>query len=87
MIIEINDDKVLWSHGTNLTVDESWSRADIEELIWTYESQKHGEWIDCKGSNGKGYRKCSECLHTQEITGLFNFCPNCGARMDGTRNR
>ena len=42
----------------------------------------HGHWIYCKGSNGKDYRKCSVCLHTQEITGLLNYCPICGAKMD-----
>ena len=46
------------------------------------EPVRHGKWIVCKGSNGKDYRKCSECLHTQEITGLLNYCPVCGARMD-----
>ena len=46
------------------------------------EPVKHGHWIDCKGSNGNDYRKCSECLHTQEITGLLNYCPVCGTRMD-----
>lgn len=52
---------------------------------------RHGRWIDvtkwvnATGSNGKDYRKCSECLHTQEITGLLNYCPVCGARMDVER--
>lgn len=41
----------------------------------------HGHWIYCKGSNGKDYRKCSVCLHTQEITGVLNYCPICGTRM------
>lgn len=46
------------------------------------EPVRHGKWIVCKGSNGKDYRKCSECLDTQEITGLLNYCPVCGAKMD-----
>lgn len=46
------------------------------------EPVKHGYWIGCKGSDGKDYRKCSECLHTQNITGLLNFCPVCGSKMD-----
>ena len=40
-----------------------------------------GEWILVKGSNGKDYHKCSKCLHTQEITGVKNYCAVCGARM------
>lgn len=43
--------------------------------------RKCGEWVTVKGSNGKDYRKCTNCLHTQEITGLLNYCPICGADM------
>ena len=43
--------------------------------------ERHGEWIPCKGSNGKDYRKCSRCFHTQDITNLLNYCPICGADM------
>lgn len=48
--------------------------ADVRPVV-------HGEWLDCKGSNGNDYRKCSKCLHTQEITGLLNYCPVCGTDM------
>lgn len=47
---------------------------------------KHGHWIYCKGSNGKDYRKCSVCLHTQEITGVLNYCSICGAKMDEVKH-
>lgn len=59
--------------------------VEIEATFYPVEAEpiRHGKWIYCKGSNGKDYRKCSECLHTQEITGLLNYCPVCGARMDG----
>ena len=67
-----------------------WISMPIEQVIEIIsvvpyveaEPIRHGHWIDCKGSNGKDYHKCSECLHTQDITGLLNYCPNCGARMD-----
>lgn len=42
-----------------------------------------GEWILVKGSNGKDYHKCSKCFHTQEITGVKNYCAVCGADMRG----
>lgn len=45
----------------------------------------HAYWIDIKGSNGKDYHKCANCLHEQEITGVKNYCAVCGARMDGQR--
>lgn len=58
--------------------------VEIEATFYPIEAEpvRHGKWIYVKGSNGKDYRKCSECLHTQEITGLLNYCPVCGARMD-----
>lgn len=45
--------------------------------------RKKGKWIPVKGSNGKDYHKCSECLHTQGITGIKNYCAVCGADMRG----
>lgn len=45
--------------------------------------RKKGEWLLVKGSNGKDYHKCSQCLHTQEITGVKNYCAVCGAEMRG----
>lgn len=55
--------------------------ADVVEVV-------HGRWIE------KGYEGimtyCSECLHRapfnnhQELI-LSNYCPNCGAKMDGER--
>lgn len=46
-----------------------------------------GHWVLVKGSNGKDYHKCSECLHTQEITGVKNYCAICGAEMCGAERR
>lgn len=56
-------------------------REKIEQP--TIEPQrKKGKWILVKGSNGKDYHKCSECLHTQEITGVKNYCAVCGAEIE-----
>ncbi|MGN1090081.1 MAG: hypothetical protein ACI4Q6_06725, partial [Huintestinicola sp.] len=43
---------------------------------------KHGRWI----SEDSKIFKCSECDYGFEHEGymqFFNFCPNCGAKMDG----
>ena len=47
--------------------------ADVVEV-------RHGEW----GFDGIGWT-CSEC----EEYGVtdYKFCPNCGAKMDGERNK
>ena len=41
---------------------------------------KHGEWIQTN------VFECSECEYSFEPEGylpFFNYCPNCGAKMDG----
>ena len=61
---------------------EWWCVEDMIENAPTIEPQrKKGHWILVKGSNGKDYHKCSKCLHTQEITGVKNYCAVCGAEM------
>lgn len=42
----------------------------------------HGRWIYGVTLNHE-WRKCSECLVSQEIFGCFTYCPNCGVKMDG----
>lgn len=49
--------------------------ADVAEV-------RHGKW----NKNGNG-RDCSICGFKYYANGsLFNYCPNCGARMDGETN-
>ena len=43
---------------------------------------RHGEWEIVVGSNGKEYMVCTCCRVSQDITGVFTYCPNCGAKMD-----
>lgn len=45
----------------------------------------HGRWIFGTTMN-REWMKCSECLVSQTPTGVFSYCPNCGARMDGGGN-
>lgn len=46
----------------------------------TVEERKHGHWINPKA----WHVECSECHHVLEIIcGVKNYCPNCGAKMDG----
>ena len=44
---------------------------------------RHGEWEIVVGSNGKEYVVCTCCRVSQDLTGVFTYCPNCGAKMDG----
>ena len=44
---------------------------------------RHGRWEIVVGSNGKEYMVCTCCRVSQDLTGVFSYCPNCGAKMDG----
>ena len=35
------------------------------------------------GSDGKEHMVCTGCRKQQDLTGVFSYCPNCGAKMDG----
>ena len=54
------------------------------------ESVKHGRWINIKVSTtGESSAECSECgaiVHTT-FTSTVNYCPNCGAKMKGERQK
>ena len=43
---------------------------------------RHGKWEIVVGSNGKEYMACTCCRVSQDLTGVFTYCPNCGAKMD-----
>ena len=45
------------------------------------EPVRHGRWI-FGTANHREYMKCSVCLKSQTPTGVFTYCPNCGAKMD-----
>ena len=45
-----------------------------------------GKWIKTLGENGvTSAVRCSECGFEDNRYELFNYCPNCGAEMDGGR--
>ena len=48
---------------------------------------RHGRWIDAYPGIEPNpmfmYGICSECGFEQGISKYLNYCPNCGAKMDG----
>ena len=48
---------------------------------------RHGRWIDAYPDIEPNpmfmYGICSECGFKQGISKYLNYCPNCGAKMDG----
>lgn len=59
----------------------AWNRRAAEE--------KHGEWIEAEDDLGYTVYKCSNCKEEFVIDDCtpkeigYNYCPSCGARMDG----
>lgn len=57
--------------GVLAAIDKA-KTVDVQEV-------KHGKWIPIDPTGYIGLTKCSEC---GKIFWKFNFCPNCGAKMD-----
>lgn len=53
---------------------------DEQPTITPEDCRPHGRWI----INPDGYYPyCSECKEEPEHGEMTNYCPNCGAKMDG----
>ena len=44
---------------------------------------RHERWEIVVGSDGKEHMVCTGCRKQQDLTDVFSYCPNCGAKMDG----
>ena len=76
----------------NKVVYEELARAPLPDV----REVKHGKWMDGKyfrfvpkkGTQGFQTATCSRCNITQSVDTyqekvMFNYCPYCGAKMDG----
>ena len=52
-----------------------------EFAMWTIEP-KRGRWIMQRVGEHDEYCVCSECGNQTESDEAWNYCPNCGARME-----
>ena len=60
-----------------LNLIEKTTTADVVEV-------KHGEWIVVGRTKGmSAILKCSYCGRVRKGHGRSNYCPDCGAKMDG----
>lgn len=62
----------------------------VDELKYCVPSadRPQGEWIEFDTKWGRSFYYCTNCMETSEVPTafgqpLYNFCPNCGARMKG----
>ena len=66
-----------------------YSELDIERREVEFAPVVHGRWIERKSFHAEGgvSAKCSVCQKSVQYLGNpLNYCPNCGARMDGEEN-
>ena len=54
---------------------ENFPAADVAPV-------QHAMWEVVVGSDGKEHMVCTGCRKQQDLTGVFSYCPNCGALMD-----
>ena len=64
----------------------SYSREDAADCIFWLDAAdvapvRHERWEIVVGSDGKEHMVCTGCRKQQDLTGVFSYCPNCGAKM------
>ena len=80
-------------YGDVIVLNDGEAYLKIKDLIKFIDKQPtieavpvvHGEWLSDLDENGKlktTWRKCSMC-GCLNYSKKPNFCPNCGAKMDG----
>lgn len=82
---EVNKYYHPYTKNTNIPIDE------VIQVIKDVPSnnQKTGRWIEKDGYDGDTYYDCSECgesfclIEGTPTDNLYNYCPNCGAKMKG----
>ena len=64
-------------------------KESLEMAIKALENQKTGHWEEEEMYYGDVAYRCSECgeefclMEGTPIDNLYNYCPNCGAKMKG----
>ena len=67
--------------GGNLLVDDVLEDINLSPTV-DAEPVRHGKWYTAEKYNGYLYWNCDQC-HQHFTSQKSNFCPNCGAKMDG----
>ena len=80
--------KFLKPYKRTMFGDPKYGEVSVAEIIEALEEQRTGKWIAYKGMqppelHGKHY--CSNCYHAIHLASngnVYNYCPNCGAKME-----
>ena len=86
----IDADRLLQGYEDHDFIDTHvvWNAPTVEA-----EPVRHGKWVDTETFKRPWFRhhifECSVCRNTLDMDGVnagrgdANYCPNCGAKMDG----
>ena len=72
--------------------DDLISRQALKEAQSIQPEQKTGRWIEHIDKRGDTYHECSSCkeeftlIEGTPADNLYNYCPNCGAKMEVDEN-
>ena len=78
LLMELNDTDIFDTYNDySMVFDtiDNFPTADVAPV-------RHGHWIEC--NYGLTF-ECSKCKYPTEYS-LTDYCPNCGAKMDGDDN-
>ena len=53
------------------------------ERVPAAEPVRHGKWINAGHDAFTQYRRCSSCARLLANAPAYEYCPRCGAKMDG----
>ena len=94
-LVVTDEEKRLWARPTkmwNETVFRHGSEKPRFELLNTIPAAevvevRHGRWINERQEGlGSFSAECDQCGKRTLAYCHYNFCPNCGAKMDGGQN-
>lgn len=71
----VNYDKSEFLSGITTAISEVETAPEVDAALVV-----RGEWIELHEENGHEVGTCSHCRHVRIVD---NYCPNCGAKMDG----
>lgn len=78
LLMELNDTDIFDTYNDYSMVFDTIDNFPIADV----EPVRHGHWIEDK--YGPVF-ECSECGYATDYL-LTNYCPECGAKMDGKEN-
>lgn len=56
---------------------------DTDDIVKVFVPMRHGQWVPTEAPFMNECEDCSVCGYRTVWGHRYNYCPNCGAKMDG----